>query len=101
MRRQVLALVTMPESGWLTSCAIDAVRAPRLVTRATCASSDASLVERLFRESALGHVLTRPDVLRSASLEVDIGPGTADTRFVIRQPQPNFAFGRCAGGAQD
>ena len=29
----------MPDSGWLTSCAIDAVRAPRLVTRATCASS--------------------------------------------------------------
>src|ERR1039458_3027337 len=43
MRKHVLALVTMPESGWLTSCAIDAVKAPRLVTLATYASSDRSL----------------------------------------------------------
>ena len=43
IRRQVLALVMMPESGWLTSCAIDAVSAPRLVTLATCASSDLAL----------------------------------------------------------
>jgi len=38
--RQVPALVMMPESGWLTSCAIDAVSTPRLMTRATFARSD-------------------------------------------------------------
>ena len=43
IRRQVLALVTTPNSGWLTSCAIEAVNAPRLVTLDTCASSDRSL----------------------------------------------------------
>src|SRR5437016_4195765 len=43
IRRHVLALVMMPESGWLTSWAIDAVNAPRLMTLATCASSDRAL----------------------------------------------------------
>ena len=49
IRRQVLALVTMPDSGWLTSCAMDAVKTPRLVTLATCASSDRALLACLFR----------------------------------------------------
>ncbi|MNT57524.1 hypothetical protein D3C72_1948960 [compost metagenome] len=35
MRRPVLALVMMPASGWLISCAIEAVSAPRLLTRLT------------------------------------------------------------------
>jgi hypothetical protein len=39
----VLALVMIPDNGWLTSCAIDAVNAPRLITRATCASSERAL----------------------------------------------------------
>jgi hypothetical protein len=34
-REQDEALVTMPSSGWLTSCAIDAVTSPRVVTRVT------------------------------------------------------------------
>ena len=40
IRRQVPAFVMMPERGWRTSCAIDAVSAPRVVIRATWASSD-------------------------------------------------------------
>ena len=32
IRRHVLALVTIPANGWLTSCAMDAVRTPSLVT---------------------------------------------------------------------
>jgi hypothetical protein len=40
IRKQVLAFVMMPASGWLTSCAIDAVSTPRLVTLATDASSE-------------------------------------------------------------
>ena len=38
IRRQVFALVMMPDSGWLNSCAIDAVKTPRLVTLVTCVS---------------------------------------------------------------
>ena len=40
IRRQVPAFVMMPERGWRTSCAIDAVSAPRVVIRATWASSE-------------------------------------------------------------
>jgi hypothetical protein len=29
----VLAFVMMPESGWFTSCAIEAVNAPRVIAR--------------------------------------------------------------------
>ncbi len=43
IRRQVLALVMMPDSGWLTSWAIDAVNAPRVDTLATRASCDRTL----------------------------------------------------------
>ena len=68
IRRQVLALVMMPDSGWLTSCAIDAVKAPRLVTLATCRELRSGLPERLFREPALRHVLNRADVLQFAIL---------------------------------
>ena len=43
IHRHVLELVMMPERGWLTSCAIDAVSTPKLVTLATFASSDLAL----------------------------------------------------------
>ena len=43
IRRQVLALVMMPESGWLISWAIEAVNAFSVVTRATWASSERAL----------------------------------------------------------
>ena len=43
IRRHVLALVMMPESGWLTSWAIEAVNALSVVTRATWASSERAL----------------------------------------------------------
>src|SRR5580700_6604286 len=36
IRRQVLAFVTMPDNGWFTSCAIEAVKALREVTRDVC-----------------------------------------------------------------
>ncbi len=39
VRRQVLALVMMPARAWLTSCAIDAVSSPIVITRAICARS--------------------------------------------------------------
>ena len=48
IRRHVLALVMMPESGWLTSWAIEAVNALRVVTRDTWASSERAL----FRASS-------------------------------------------------
>jgi len=38
----VLAFVMIPDSGWLTSWAIDAVSAPRLMALVTRASSDRS-----------------------------------------------------------
>ena len=37
--QQALALMTTPESGWSTSCAIDAAISPSVVTRATWARS--------------------------------------------------------------
>ena len=64
IRRQVLALVMMPDSGWLTSCAIDAVSAPRLVTLATCASSDRALPSASSESRRCRHVLNRADVLQ-------------------------------------
>ena len=48
IRRHVPALVMMPESGWLTSWAIEAVNVLRVVTRATWASSERAL----FRASS-------------------------------------------------
>ena len=53
----------IPDSGWLTSCAIEAVKAPRVETLATCAQIRSGLAESLFRESPLCHVLDRADVL--------------------------------------
>jgi hypothetical protein len=50
IRWQVLAFVTIPDSGWYTSCAIDAANTPRLLTLATCASSAWSLL-RVSSES--------------------------------------------------
>ena len=38
-----LALIMIPDSGWFTSCAMDAVKTPRLVARATFASSEVAL----------------------------------------------------------
>ena len=64
IRRHVPALVMMPESGWLTSCAIDAVSTPRLVALATFASSDLRLRESLFRHPARRDILNRRDVLQ-------------------------------------
>jgi hypothetical protein len=43
MRRQVLAFVMMPDSGWLTSCAIEAVNAPSVITRDMWVSSARAL----------------------------------------------------------
>jgi len=52
-------------SGWLTSCVIDAVKAPRL---ATCCVREfrASVGDSLFREAALRHILNCAEVLQSA-----------------------------------
>ena len=66
IRRQVLALVTMPDSGWLTSWAIDAVNVPRLATLATRASSDRASPSACSRKPALGHILNRADVFKAA-----------------------------------
>ncbi len=41
--RQALALLRTAVRGWLTSCAIDAVNSPMLVTLAACVSSDRTL----------------------------------------------------------
>ena len=38
-RKLAAALVTIAASGWFTSCAIDALISPRVVTRVTWASS--------------------------------------------------------------
>ena len=62
----MLALVIMPDSGWFTSCAIDAVNTPRLVTLVTWARSDRAWAECLFGEPALGYVLNRTDNLGPA-----------------------------------
>ena len=77
IRRQVLALVMMPDSGWLTSCAIDAVNAPRLVTLATCASSERALpsassarLRSSMSMSRLYHRTMRPSASRSGNPRV-------------------------------
>ena len=38
-RKQVLALITAADSGWLTSCGMDVAISPMVITRLTCASS--------------------------------------------------------------
>jgi hypothetical protein len=38
-RKPALAFITMAANGWLTSCAIEAVIAPAVIWRLTCASS--------------------------------------------------------------
>ena len=65
IRRQVLALVMMPERGWLTSWAIEAVNALKVVTRATCASSERALFRASSATMLLGHVLNGADEHRS------------------------------------
>jgi hypothetical protein len=62
IRRQALALVTIPDSGWLTSCAIDAVKAPRLMTLATCASSDLALPSARSASARSASLLSRAAV---------------------------------------
>jgi hypothetical protein len=57
----VLVLVMIPDSGWLTSCAIEAVNALRVVTRATWASSERAPAEGVLCDHALCHVLKGAD----------------------------------------
>ena len=51
-RRQALPLLTTPESGWLTSCAIEAVSSPMMLTRLMCARSVSSRCNRARSSSA-------------------------------------------------
>ena len=61
IRRQVPALVMMPESGWFTSWAIEAVNALTVVTRATWASSERALFRASSATFALSHILEGTD----------------------------------------
>ena len=85
IRRHVLALVMMPDSGWLTSCAIDAVNAPRLVDPGDVCELRASLLERLFREPALP---SRPEPLRcnSSPPVLYLGSPCATARRYLTEP---------------
>jgi len=59
----------MPDSGWLTSCAIDAVNAPRLVTLGHVCELRSDLAECLFRAGRRSVTsLNRADVLQSTLL---------------------------------
>ena len=59
--RHVLVLVMMPERGWLISWATEAVNAFSVVTRATWASSERALVQRLLGDLALCYILKSAD----------------------------------------
>jgi hypothetical protein len=50
--------------GLMTSCAVDAIITPRLVTRATFASFDLAFSTASSRNSAPGDILNRWEVLR-------------------------------------
>ena len=60
----VLALVMMPDSGWLTGGGRRPRNSPRVDARA--AGDEPSLAERLFRGSAMRHILNRGAILRSS-----------------------------------
>ena len=68
IRRHVPALVMMPESGWFTSCAIDAVNTPRLVTLVAWARSDRAWVSASSASRRSVYILNRTDVLQTAIL---------------------------------
>ena len=81
----------MPESGWLTSCAMDAVNAPSVATLATCARSRARPLECLLGKSPRRHVLYRSDVLHPPVLIPAAVRDCAQVLHrVIRQAQPNL-----------
>ncbi len=71
MRRQVLALVMMPDSGWFTSCAIDAVKALSVVARATWARSERARSNASSASDTIGHVLDGADEQRTAGDALD------------------------------
>ena len=58
----------MPDSGWLTSWAIDAVNAPKLATLGYAREFRSSFAERLFREPGQGHILNCADVFKAPIL---------------------------------
>ena len=93
IRRQVLALVMMPESGWLTSCAIDAVNAPKARDPGNVCEFRSCLAECLFRESALRYVLNRADVFQSPVLIA--GPMSESVEIldrIVGHQQPVVVF---------
>jgi len=93
MRRQVLALVMIPDSGWLTSCAIDAVNAPRLVTLATCASSDLTFPSVSSDRRCCVTVLSRADVYQSTlSVSRSVTDQVQIFDRVVGHLQPVFVF---------
>src|SRR3989442_15280189 len=53
-RTQALASATAAVIGWFTSCAREAVSAPMVVTRFTCARSACAWTERFFNALLLG-----------------------------------------------
>ena len=64
IRRQVLALVMMPDSGWLSSCAIDAVKCSEAHHPGHMCKFAIGLVTCLFRQPARRDILNRRDVLQ-------------------------------------
>ena len=65
----------MPDSGWLTSWAIDAVNAPKLANSGYARQFRASLAECLLAKPALGHILNRTDVFKAA---IPVAGGVSD-----------------------
>ena len=67
-RRQALPLLTMPVSGWLTSCAIEAASSPIMLTRLMCARSASSCrtLTLFFGPLAVGDVSRTRDTLTVA-----------------------------------
>ena len=68
IRRQVLALVMMPESGWFTSCAIDAVKHAEARDPGDFASSDRAFPSASSDSRRAVTILNRTDVLQSTVL---------------------------------
>ena len=66
----------IPERGWLTSCAMDAVNTPRLVMLATFASSDLALARASSDSFRLRNVFGERHQESRHSVR---GPGTTET----------------------
>jgi len=95
---QALALLTTAVSGWLTSCAMEAVSSPMVVRRVTWARSDLSLAARAVLRQILAHVTrltTMGELTASIAHEVNqpltAVVNNANACISLLEPAPNHS----------